>query len=54
MKIIKNTLKIEETFSDVPKKFGVGPNKVGLVGFPETSHFFFLPQLVAERVVSDM
>ena len=40
IKIIKNTLKIEK-FSDVPKKFGVGPKKEGSVGFPETRHFFF-------------
>ena len=39
IKIIKNTLKIEEQFSDVPKQFGVGPKKVELVGFPETRHF---------------
>ena len=41
MKIIQNTLKTEEKFSDVPKKFRVGPKKVGSVGFPETRHFFF-------------
>ena len=35
--IIKNALKIEEKFSDVPKKFIVGLKK-GLVGFP----FFFV------------
>ena len=32
MKIVQNTLKIEEKFSDVPKKFEVGPKKVGSVG----------------------
>ena len=37
MKIIKNTLQIEK-FSDVPQKIIVGPQKVGLVGFPETRH----------------
>ena len=41
MKIIQNTLKIEEKFSDVPKKFRVGPKNVGSIGFPETRHFFF-------------
>ena len=41
MKIIQNTLKIEEKFSDDPKKFTVGPKKVGSVGFPETRHFFW-------------
>ena len=41
MKIVQNTLKIEEKFSDVRKKFRVGPKKVGSVGFPETRHFFF-------------
>ena len=41
MKIIQNTLKMEEKFSDVPKTYRVGPKKVGLVGFLETSHFFF-------------
>ena len=41
MKIVQNTLKTEEKFSDVPKKFRVGPKKVGSVGFPETRHFFF-------------
>ena len=40
MKIIQNTLKIEEKFSDIPEKFRVGPKKVGLVGFPETRHYF--------------
>ena len=39
MKIVQNTFKTEEKFSDVPKKFGVGPKKVGSVGFPETRHF---------------
>ena len=42
MKIIQNTLKIEEKFSDVPIFFRVSPKKVGLVGFPETRHFFSL------------
>ena len=42
MKIIQNTLKIEEKFSDVPIFFRVGPKKVGSVGFPETRIFFFL------------
>ena len=40
MKIIQNTLKIEK-FSDDPKFFREGPQKVGLVGFPETIQFFF-------------
>ena len=40
-KIIKNTLKIEEKFSDVPKIFGAGHKKVGSVGFQETRHFFY-------------
>ena len=38
MKIIKNTLKIEEKFSDVPKSFRVGPKNVGSVGFLEMRH----------------
>ena len=29
IKIIRNTLKIEEKFSDTPKIFGVGPKKLG-------------------------
>ena len=33
MKIVQNTLNIEEKFSDDPKK-------AGSVGFPETRHFF--------------
>ena len=41
MKIIQNTLKIKENFSDVPKQIGVSPHKVGSVGFQETRHFFF-------------
>ena len=41
IKIIQNTLKIEENFSDVPKQFGVGPKKLESVGFLETRHFFF-------------
>ena len=41
MKIVQNTLKIEEKFSDVQKNFRVGPKKVGSVGFPETRLFFF-------------
>ena len=41
MKIVQNNLKTEEKFSDVPKKFRVGPKKVGSVGFPEARHFFF-------------
>ena len=41
MKIIQNTLKIEK-ISDVPNIFGVGLQKVGSVGFPETRHFIFL------------
>ena len=45
MKIIQNTLKIEEKFSDIPKIFRVGPKKVGSVGFPETRHFYFLPNI---------
>ena len=44
MKIVQNTLKIEEKFSDVPKKFKVGPKKVGSVRFRKTRHFFFGPQ----------
>ena len=39
-KIIQNTLKIEEKFSDVPNKFRDGPKKVGSVGFLETRPFF--------------
>ena len=39
MKIIQNMLKIEEKFSDISKKFKVGPKKEGSVGFPETRHF---------------
>ena len=31
MKIVQNTLKIEENFSDVLKKISVGRKKVGLV-----------------------
>ena len=38
MEIIYNILTIENKFSDVPKKFRVGPQKVGLVGFPDTRH----------------
>ena len=34
--------KIEEKFSDVPKAFRVGPQKVESVGFRETRHFVFL------------
>ena len=45
MKIVQNTLKIEEKFSDVPKKFEVGPQKVGPVGFPETRHFWPYPKI---------
>ena len=44
MKIVQNTLKIEGKFSDVPKKFRVGPKKVGSVGFPEMRHFFLPKQ----------
>ena len=44
MKIVQNTLKIEEKFSDVQKNFIVGPKKVGSVGFPETRLFFFWPK----------
>ena len=54
MKIVQNTLKIEEKFSDVPKKFRVGPKKVGSVGFPETRHFFFIlaqPNEIAQNAV---
>ena len=40
IKIIQNTLKIEEQFSDVPIFLRVGPINVGSVGFPETRHFF--------------
>ena len=40
-KIIQNNLKIEEKFSDVQKKFRVGPKNVGSVGFLETRLFFF-------------
>ena len=47
MKIIQNTLKIQKKISNVSKKFGVGPKKVGSVGFPETRHFFFFwPELI--------
>ena len=41
IKIVTNTLKIEEKFSDVPNFFRVCPIKVGLVGFLETDIFFF-------------
>ena len=41
MKIVQNTLKIEEKFSDVRKKFRVGLKKVGSVEFPEMRHFLF-------------
>ena len=41
MKVIQNTLKLDEKFSDVPIFFRVGPKKVGSVGFPETREFFF-------------
>ena len=40
MKIIQFTLKTEEKFSDVPKKFRVGPKKVGSVGFLEMRLLF--------------
>ena len=40
MKIIQNTLKIEENLKCL-KKIRVGPKKVGSVGFRETRHFFF-------------
>ena len=40
MRIIQNTLKIEEKFSDIPNKFRVGPEKVGSEGFPETRQSF--------------
>ena len=43
MKIIQNTLKIEEKFSDVPKDFRVDSKNVGSVGFQEPRHFFFWP-----------
>ena len=42
MKIVQNTLKLEEKFSDVPKKFRVAPpqkSRVGRVFGNET--FFF-------------
>ena len=39
-KILQNTLKIEEKFTDIPKCFRVGPKKVGSVGLPETKQFF--------------
>ena len=45
MKIIQNTLKIEKKILNVSKKFRVGPQKVGSVGFPETRHFFFWPYI---------
>ena len=35
---------MEQEFSDVPKKFRVGPKSVWSVGFPETRHFFFWPE----------
>ena len=41
MKIIQSTLQIKEKFSAVPKPFREGPKKVGSVGFPETTHFFW-------------
>ena len=41
MKIVQNTLKIEEKFSDIPKCFRVGSKKIGSVGSLETIHFFF-------------
>ena len=41
MKTVQNTLKIEDKFSGVSKKFRVGPKKVGSVGFSETRNFFF-------------
>ena len=41
IKIVKNTLKIEEKFSDVPKQFGVGHKKLGSVEFPDQDIFFF-------------
>ena len=45
MKIFRNTLTTEEKFSAVPKKFRLGPRKVGSVGFSETRpFFFFLPK----------
>ena len=49
IKIIKNTLKIEEKFSDVPKKFRVGPKKVWSVGFPETR--FFLASIKNNAII---
>ena len=43
MKILQNTLKIEETFSDVQLFLRVlRPQKVGPVGFPEMRHLYFL------------
>ena len=41
MKIIQNTLKIEENVLDVPKTFSAGPTKGGSLVFPETRPFFF-------------
>ena len=50
IKIIKNTLKIEEKFSDVPMKFRVGPKKAGSVGFPEARYFLFSPYTVCHSI----
>ena len=43
MKIIQNTLKIEEKFSDVPKKIRVGP-KNSRVGRVSRNKTFFWPK----------
>ena len=52
MKIVQNTPKIEEKFSDVPKQFRVGPKKVGPVVFPENETFFFFFGLMPDGVRS--
>ena len=46
MKIIQNTLKIEQKISKVSKKIWVGPKKVGSVGFQETSNETFFVGLM--------
>ena len=46
---------MEEKFSEIPNKFGVGPKKVGSIGFPETRHvffFFFWPYLKFGQIPS--
>ena len=53
MKIIQNTLEIEEKFSDVPNQFRVGPKTVRSVEFPETRYFFFFFGLILDPMFSD-